>query len=69
MTRTQELAVSLGWDFEKAEKLKTSDNTFNSHGIKKNRRINSDYSNINHDRFYNHVVYELNAILKGESNV
>ena len=69
MTKTQELAVSLGWDLEKAEKLKTCDNSFNSHGIKKNRRLNSDYNNINHDRFYRHAVYELNAILKGDPNV
>ena len=69
MTRTQDLAVSLGWDLEKAEKLKTCDNTFNSHGIKKNRRLNCDYNNIDHNRFYNHAVYELNSMLKGAPNV
>lgn len=69
MTRTQELAISLGWDLNKAEKLKRYDNSFNSHGIKKNRRLNSDYNNINHDKFYNHAVYELNSILRGGTDV
>ena len=63
MSKIQELAILLGWDYEKSKNVKQFENDFRKNGVKKQRRVNETFKFIP-DANYNKNISKINERIK-----